>query len=579
MANRVPHPDGGRYVVHLVSLEGHTDHLAHPDQLTAEIRFQSLYSWTFTSTKTGKASFAALRAGLTQPGMPTNNQAIDNSRRLLLRMPQPATTATDDLTQHIQYRLDNGYVPLTHRSSDSDRPFAWYRGPLTPFPVAVDTEQTKKKREEKDKKYGIEDVSYGVAWTLGRGLALADQEFATALAGHLDSAQLALAEACRITAPLISQMTPLDMASAPALSAGLTELLETAPPQWHTALGRVLAGDPAHHLAALTPAPPAPPAPDDDTPLSESDLVGVLRQSELSSAATAPPMTEMMTAFLDNPQALEMIAGHALNKNSENPAPNYEATLTRWITELRLLHRVPFDHLVPHAAMLEPESLRFFRIDPNWINALTKGALQAGERSDADRRHVNELIKHCLTIPTAVSGIVIRSALVSAYPQLQILPSRTQVSGPDSPGTVLRRALLAPDVLLYLFDSTPKTVELREPFHGLHLGVEQHTDSSNNPGDWISLRTLVTTNGTNRLAVGEALDKSQKTSWVNIPYRCMSGMGAYVLKVTDLVNAISTGLQKKYKPPGVSTLRPSEVALQMVRSPEKAILTVFEVGA
>ena len=49
-----------------------------------------------------------------------------------------------------------------------------------------------------------------------------------------------------------------------------------------------------------------------------------------------------------------------------------------WLHDLAVLKGVPFGYLVPDNAMLPPESIRFFVLDPNWINALLEGAASIG---------------------------------------------------------------------------------------------------------------------------------------------------------------------------------------------------------
>ena len=47
----------------------------------------------------------------------------------------------------------------------------------------------------------------------------------------------------------------------------------------------------------------------------------------------------------------------------------------RWLTRLRLLEAVPFQYLVPAEEMLPTETIRFFHIDRNWVDALIDGAM------------------------------------------------------------------------------------------------------------------------------------------------------------------------------------------------------------
>ena len=50
----------------------------------------------------------------------------------------------------------------------------------------------------------------------------------------------------------------------------------------------------------------------------------------------------------------------------------------QWLTRLRLMEGVPFSYIVPSSEMLPNESIRFFHVDRNWLDALVDGALSTG---------------------------------------------------------------------------------------------------------------------------------------------------------------------------------------------------------
>ncbi|MFL5804865.1 MAG: hypothetical protein ACJ8CR_24365, partial [Roseiflexaceae bacterium] len=52
--------------------------------------------------------------------------------------------------------------------------------------------------------------------------------------------------------------------------------------------------------------------------------------------------------------------------------------IVAWFDNLRLLRGVPFNYLMPDERMLPPESIRFFQVDPQWIEALVDGAWSLG---------------------------------------------------------------------------------------------------------------------------------------------------------------------------------------------------------
>ncbi|MQY09698.1 hypothetical protein [Actinomadura macrotermitis] len=569
-ANRVPSRTTGPYVAHLVSLEGHTERFADPGTLTRDIRLLSLYSWTFTSEPDGHASFSGLREQLLRSAMPTGR--TDNSRCLLLRLPQPETTDTGNYTQHIRYRLDNGFVPVAH---DSEKPadFAWYRGPLVPYKVTGPSPT--------DAKYGVDDLGYQAAHALGRGLVLTDQNIAAALASYLDRAHARLANACSIIAPRIPAAAPAGAADGGAenLRQAVVSLLEQAGDTWHAAFRSVVVdGEPAHyHVADL-----AADAPAADGPAgagSEADLVATLREGDLGSVA-APAMTELMSAFLAaDDSVLGGLAAQAVasagpgdTEAAESTDPD-EPTIVQWLDRLRRLEQVPFDHLVPHPEMLPEESIRVFRVDAAWLDHLMDGAFAVAERSSIDRKALEKLRDSYLERPGSPprSGILIRSQLVSAYPETRVSVSAEQADGAaPAAGEVLRCDRVAPDVLLCLFDGLPSRIALHEPMQGLHIGIQK---ADGDEDDWVGLRTLV---DSGKLKAGQALPS---TARVKVPYRSAGGAGATVLNINDGASGLATAIAKElgagHKPAGTARLSPSQLALQMVQSPETATLTVF----
>ena len=54
------------------------------------------------------------------------------------------------------------------------------------------------------------------------------------------------------------------------------------------------------------------------------------------------------------------------------------SSVVTWLSRLRLLEGVPFPYIVPSEGMLPNESIRFFHVDRNWLDALVDGALSVG---------------------------------------------------------------------------------------------------------------------------------------------------------------------------------------------------------
>ena len=62
-------------------------------------------------------------------------------------------------------------------------------------------------------------------------------------------------------------------------------------------------------------------------------------------------------------------------------APTFPDDVTEWFAELCRLEHVPFHYLVAREEMLPVNSLRFFRVDPNWVDCLLDSASSASGAS------------------------------------------------------------------------------------------------------------------------------------------------------------------------------------------------------
>ncbi|WP_017592869.1 hypothetical protein [Nocardiopsis potens] len=598
MSDRLPAKTGGRYVAHLVSLEGHEAHVTGAVG-KKNIRLLSLHSWTFTSTAdTGARTFADIAAQLVGPG---KKRPAD-----LLLSPTAREAGTPTAyTRHLAHRLENGWAPL-HHFGDADHGYVFYRGPLVPFPVKPVTQTGEWWKTTADP-YSVRETGHHAAWTLGRGLALADQEFSGALARHLARAHKTLLDLAVVFAAEPPPAPAGGEADAPEQDGGadglLPEALFTEGPGAE-ALARVLAGEPVQrHLEALTEAAAQEGAdeaqqggPEGAAPAETSyeDLVKYLREGDINFPSAAPPLQEAVESLTANTAVTGAVAAHALLPASatgsvyaaeEEEAPGYEPALGAWLDGLRLLRPVPFDHLVPHASMLPVESLRLFRVDPDWLDALTLGALAAGLCLAHDPAQITALwnaYKPHRTTPD--TGLLIRSELVSAFPGLRVEASAEHAGGASGdPCSVLRQDRLGPDVLLVLFKGRPKTVSLLEPFHGLHLGMEKRA-SPHDKSDWVSMRHLDKAN------LGTALPKNDDTSFAAVPYRPKADTVDRIIDLapaTGLPATLWAALPAKAKPKNPSNenevdpahparTTPAELALQMIQSPERTEITVPE---
>ena len=66
-------------------------------------------------------------------------------------------------------------------------------------------------------------------------------------------------------------------------------------------------------------------------------------------------------------------------------SPPLPGDVLAWFGNLAMLQGVPFSYLVPDERMLPPESIRFFHVDQNWIDALIDGAFSIGRAAVSAR--------------------------------------------------------------------------------------------------------------------------------------------------------------------------------------------------
>jgi hypothetical protein len=96
-------------------------------------------------------------------------------------------------------------------------------------------------------------------------------------------------------------------------------------------------------------------------------------------------------------------------------------TLQDYFEGLNLLKGVPFHYLVPDESYLPNESIRFFQVDPYWIEALLDGAFSPGRTTQLDlKREQQHWRPPSETAHPVLSGILLRSELVAGWPALQV---------------------------------------------------------------------------------------------------------------------------------------------------------------
>ena len=177
IGNRIPQT-GMKTNAYLVSLEEMEDYLPDADgkpktgmeHLKDKIlRLAVLKNWTFYCVDQNDNFVANLQS--------LNNKGTDFTH---LRLPY---TGKDNKLASDAFGM--GYIPLTHELRTGGQTVSWYRGPLSPQPVKEGRIQIPIMSPDEATLYdpttGMFDVSYAMAWTLGRQLSLQAKGFSTGL--------------------------------------------------------------------------------------------------------------------------------------------------------------------------------------------------------------------------------------------------------------------------------------------------------------------------------------------------------------------------------------------------------------
>jgi hypothetical protein len=273
--------------------------------------------------------------------------------------------------------------------------------------------------------------------------------------------------------------------------------------------------------------------------------------------------------------------------------------VVKWMAALCLLNGIPFQYLVPDEAMLPPESLRLFHIDPNWIDAVVDGAFSIGRantttisagiprdnrlsngprspliitRSGADNdarllkyvhRSVPDAIRSlrlnprpmalCDNATDEITGLLLRSQLVFGWKRL-IIKGYADDSG-DIEVPILRMARLSENVLICLFRGVIRMISICEPTEQLHMGVEMDQTGQFKT----TLRYL------QDLGPDKHIGKQIPKAYAPVPSRS----DGQTLRIKDACESICRTLQNDYGQ-DVKHFTSAEFALQMVKGSVEA---------
>ena len=435
-----------------------------------------------------------------------------------------------------------------------DGTFAWYHGPFVPNPVEpfsnVKPFESSAAATIYDSTTGTFDLTYAAAWETGRLLALSARAHS--------AATVALRKSLRKSVNLLRERTRLGLAEHPhALD---------HPKGPSRAFVSWMTSDLSNRL-----------------PTPGRDAYVPLRRANPERHQPQPAARELQ-AMATQPHVEALLSRQFAAAGRE---PQFSAALD-WLAGLRLLEGVPFAQIAPNAAALPAESIRFFYVDPNYLNALADGASGVGlqttrdllqhralrtpmrhaaiERAQALRaRRIEKTLASSVTAPARPRGRPISSVPLSspAGPGCEIkaysatIPNSNPLS-PDLNSLIapLRMDRLAPDVLLCLYPKVPIWIELDEPKEGLAFGVEDPATKGGDPQ--VALRYLDNSTGN----MGKTTGKDASFT-----------LATYLRSQTTRV--VNIGLWQQYLstqvPPSTTKWGPAAFAIEMVRAPEQMI--------
>ena len=350
LSNTQPQP----VVAHLVSIEGVESTFMNSQwPIPKDVQFvalTSLYSWNFVTLPEGsfdiKTTFVNL--GTTPNGLN------------LLRVPDTILSSIDTskpVGARMKSRLEDGYTLTKYRTALGEETAAIYRGPFTPtlvpYPLLPPQPTLKScwlsdsgiDLQIMDPAVGIMDITYSVAWQLGKTLAVADPLFTTAL-GRLRT----------------------DIYSGGLSGAKIAILRERGMHKTRSDIVDSLSGT----LQRLN--------------ILHKKTEGLYGQGGSMADRWQRPVQPMPNLSYYSPEVQDLFDEHARDVSSKlilscdgdgtqhydelNSASSADWMIVlKWVLDKMYLYSIPAQYLITDPSHLPPESLRFFHVDRNWTDA------------------------------------------------------------------------------------------------------------------------------------------------------------------------------------------------------------------
>ena len=347
-------------------------------------------------------------------------------------------------------RIEQGYAASRYRVQSGETTTCFVRGPFIPVKkesrkILPETSMLGSDLSFLDRAMGIMDISYSSAWQLGRTMAIADQAFTTSLyrvrTQILQRATDASHEQYATTYTWYKNRETL-LAALKRSVETLAQLPEGRSLMQVGSIRRRWMRDPVEPFNLSY-----------QGPIVDALIDTCLEKAAKEVASTPDP---------ENP-----------SEPSDKPYNEFNAPFSadwvvvlRWVLDRLFLDDVPAHYLIPDAAQLPEESLRFFAIDDQWMDCFVDGALSLGNHVDRTKDKVRDAIKSAidwyLECPLPFSdhpppipkyGCYIRSGIVAKFPDL-IVNVQPRPAG-DGPPVLLRHEVVDKGTMICLFSQPP----------------------------------------------------------------------------------------------------------------------------
>lgn len=207
-----------------------------------------------------------------------------------------------------------------------------------------------------------------------------------------------------------------------------------------------------------------------------------------TSGATAIH-TYLDTLYGDIPPSADGMEFAPPDKSSYFSDVEMPERLWKWLLDIRLLRHVPIAYLVPDIALLPPESIRFFHVNPTWVDRVIDGVLSARQVGTVEavfrysllnmtRDGLDEALKTMSggtwDPAMGMTGMLVRSELAARWPEMTVEAEAT-ADQKKQKLFVFRQEPISKGLWIALIGGVPSAVRLIEPAVGVRYGVEPPT--------------------------------------------------------------------------------------------------------